>query len=218
MRRTLGRWFGLGRARPTPPAATWGPPDRGAAARGLAAGPARVLGRGGLAVLLVACAAPTSPPGGAPGAPERLYVADALGDTVAPLNGTTGRAAGPPLPAGPLPDRGAPGPGGGLLVLSAADARAGAGTPLTRRGGPGPVRGAPLARLAPPPHAVPARPRPPGRDPPGGRTRRGARERGGTDPGRPGLIPLTVPEVRRLLLALAESGARRVGARRRPAG
>src|SRR4029453_6779259 len=78
------------------------------------------------------------------------------------------------------------------------------------RGRPGPVRGAHLDRLAPLRHLGPARPRVPGRDAPGRRTRRGRGERGGPDPGRPDLIPLTVPEVRRLLLALAERGERRV--------
>ena len=72
--------------------------------------------------------------------------------------------------------------------------------------GPRPVRGAHLDRLAPLRHPGPARPRLPGRDAPRRQPGRGRREKGGPDPG---LIPLTVPEVRRLLLALAERGERR---------
>ena len=96
----------------------------------------RELARRALALLAAvgaACAAPVAP-GGAPRAPARLYVAHALGDTVAQLDAATGHPAGPPLPAGPLPDQVAPGPGGGLLVLSRADARAGEVTLVARRG------------------------------------------------------------------------------------
>ena len=103
-----------------------GPPGRRRAARLV-----------GLIALLAAagaaCAAPAAP-GGAHGAPSRLYVAHALGDTVAQLDAASGRPAGAPLPAGPLPDQVAPGPDGGLLVLSRADARAGAVTLVARRG------------------------------------------------------------------------------------
>ena len=69
-----------------------------------------------------------------------------------------------------------------------------------------PVRGAQLDRLAPLRDPGPARARLPGRDAPRRQPGRGGRQRGGPDPG---LIPLTVPEVRRLLLALAERGERR---------
>ena len=103
-----------------------GPPGRRRAARLV-----------GLAALLAAvgpaCAAPVAP-GGAHGAPARLYGAHALGDTVAQLDAASGRPVGAPLPAGPLPDQVAPGPGGGLLVLSQADAHAGEVTLVARAG------------------------------------------------------------------------------------
>ena len=73
------------------------------------------------------------------------------------------------------------------------------------RGRPGPVRGAQVGGLAPPCHPLPAGPRLPGRHAPGraaGRTR----GKGGADPG---LIPLTVPEVRRLVLAMGEAAEQR---------
>jgi DNA-binding beta-propeller fold protein YncE len=68
-----------------------------------------------------------------------VYVADALDGTVTRLDGPGGRPAGPPLPAGPTPWQLAPGPDGGLLVLSADAERVGELTLLEGAGG----RGAP---------------------------------------------------------------------------
>ena len=96
-------------------------------------GPARAARHVGLAALLAAlgaaCAAPAAP-GGAQGAPARLYVAHALGDTVAQLDAASGRPAGPPLPAGPLPDQVAPGPGATWSGRGPAGRGAPAGRPL----------------------------------------------------------------------------------------
>jgi hypothetical protein len=74
----------------------------------------------GLAALVVLAAA-CAPPAGAAAArvpAPVLYVADA-GGTVTPRDAATGRAVGPPVPAGPAPWQMAPGPNGSLLVLPA---------------------------------------------------------------------------------------------------
>ena len=52
-----------------------------------------------LAALGAACAAPAGSVRLTSGPAERLYVADALGDTVAQLDAASGRRVGPPLPA-----------------------------------------------------------------------------------------------------------------------
>ncbi len=74
------------------------------------------------------------------------------------------------------------------------------------RGGAGPIRGALLGRVAPPHYPVYVRPGLPRRHPPPCRAkRRTGRRRGGADPAslKPDLLPLTVPEVRRLIAAIA---------------
>src|SRR5215213_7381490 len=62
-----------------------------------------------------------------------------------------------------------------------------------------------MGGLAPPHHALPAGPRLPGRPAPRGAAGR-TWAKGGADPS---LIPLTVPEVRRLVLAMGEVAERR---------
>src|SRR4051812_18502156 len=125
--------------------------------------------------------------------------------------GGRGRPARGALAAGPALDRRPRGPGllrrvrpGGV---AAARPRPGRGAALAGRGvlrgrqaggGPGGLRGAALARLAParPPRHAGARPpgRPAGRAERGQRGRRAAREL---------LVPLSVPELRRLIVRLA---------------
>src|SRR3712207_1910701 len=68
-----------------------------------------------------------------------------------------------------------------------------------------PLRGQEVGRLAPLRHPMPARPCLPGRRS-ACRPRRRPRQKGDLDPG---LIPPTVPEVRRLVLAMAEPEGRR---------
>ena len=59
------------------------------------------------------------PPAQGPGAaPARLYVANAVDGTVSQVDAATGRALGPPVPAGPSPDQIASGPAGSLVTLS----------------------------------------------------------------------------------------------------
>ena len=85
--------------------------ERGASLR--AASPTFVLVA--LAWLLVGCASPEE---GAAVAPDRLFVADALGGTVVQLDAAGGRVAGPGIPAGASPWALAPDGHGGLLVLA----------------------------------------------------------------------------------------------------
>src|SRR4051812_9701279 len=115
------------------------------------------------------------------------------------------------LAAGPALGRGPRGPGllrrvrpGGV---AAARPRPGRGAALAGRGvlrgrqaggGPGGLRGAELARLAPARHPRHAGARPPGR--PAGRAERGQR---GRRAARELLVPLSVPELRRLIVRLA---------------
>jgi hypothetical protein len=58
-------------------------------------------------------------------APPLLYVANAGDGTITRLDARTGRVAGPPLPAGPVPDQVVPGTGGRLLVGSLSPSRSG---------------------------------------------------------------------------------------------
>jgi SRSO17 transposase len=89
------------------------------------------------------------------------------------------------------------GPGGRDQVGGGGGLRAGQG-----RGRPGPLRGPQVAGLVPPHHAGAAGACVPGRHPrPGRQSRAGKGGRGGVNGGL-GLLPLTVPEVRRLLVAL----------------
>jgi hypothetical protein len=69
------------------------------------------------------------------------------------------------------------------------------------RGRPGPLRGPTLARLVPAHHPGTAGPRVPDRHPRPGHHHRVGKGGGGLTGG-PGMLPLTVPEVRRLLVAL----------------
>jgi hypothetical protein len=69
---------------------------------------------------------------GADGAPPALYVVHSPDGVLARLDAATGRALGPPLPAGPAPWQIAPGPDGSLLVLTAFPARQSALTHIVR--------------------------------------------------------------------------------------
>ncbi len=74
------------------------------------------------------------------------------------------------------------------------------------RSASGPLRGEEMGLMAPPPHPVPARPRLPGRHP-SHRGRRGRKpQKGDLDAD---LIPPTVPEARKLILAMAAPKSRR---------
>jgi DNA-binding beta-propeller fold protein YncE len=70
----------------------------------------------GLALALLTACAP--PAGTAPGAVPLLYAASGVDGTVTRIDASSGRAAGPPLPAGPVPWQLAAGPAGDVLVLS----------------------------------------------------------------------------------------------------
>jgi hypothetical protein len=86
-----------------------------------------------LAGLLAGCQLRASPEDGAavaPVAPDRLFVADALGGAVVPLDAAGGRVAGPALPAGAAPWALAPDGQGGLLVLGSPGQGGGALTHL----------------------------------------------------------------------------------------
>jgi hypothetical protein len=83
------------------------------------------------AALLLGC---TAPSGSADGAEAPLYVANARDGTITRLDSATGRALGPPLPAGPAPWQVVPGPSGNLLVRSGSPLEAGALAHLARSG------------------------------------------------------------------------------------
>ena len=89
------------------------------------------------ALAILGLAGGCAPPGhGAAGTPGRLYALNALDGTLTPLDGERLAGAGPPLPAGAAPVQAAPGPGGSVLVLSAARDGPGALTHVARdRGG-----------------------------------------------------------------------------------
>ena len=74
-----------------------------------------------LALVAAGCAAPPADRQG--GDPPALYVASGAEGTVTRLDAATGRALGPPLPAGPAPGQLVPGPGGRVLVRSIGGAR-----------------------------------------------------------------------------------------------
>jgi DNA-binding beta-propeller fold protein YncE len=72
-----------------------------------------------MALALAALSGCAPPIGGHAASPSPLlYVTNAADGTITRLDAATGRVAGPPLPAGPLPDQAVPGPGGSLLVSS----------------------------------------------------------------------------------------------------
>src|SRR5215208_645904 len=119
-----------------------------------------------------------------------------------------------PLALGPQEHRRSGGPGllPGIWPRRDADRGTGKGVPgalggggvLCRgqgRGRSGPLRGEEVGGLVPSHNPLPARPRLPGRHPSGRRRRVRKPKKGDLDPN---LIPPTGPEVRRLVLAMAE--------------
>ena len=84
-----------------------------------------------LALSLAGCAARGR---GAAGVPARLYVANARDGTVSQLDAGSGRAIGPPIPAGTAPAQVVASASGGLLVVPAAVPADGALVHLSRSG------------------------------------------------------------------------------------
>jgi hypothetical protein len=109
-----------------------------------------LAGAAGVSLLLLAigagCASPPRADGGSESAV--LYVANAGDGTVTRLDPASGRAAGPPVPAGPAPGQLVPGSGGSLLVLSLEPGRRHPLTLVRRVGGRWIARAVPLEPAA----------------------------------------------------------------------